>query len=194
MLRVALTGGIGSGKSLIARILQILQVPVFEADVEAKRLMAEDPDLKAALTARFGSAIYPHGILDRKALASVVFKDPKALKELNALVHPVVRKDFTQWAQRQQARYVVMEAAILAETGGYKAFDRVIVVSAPEELRIQRVMKRDGVDAVTVRARVRSQAGEEERLAISDHVVMNDDRHLVIPQVLEIHQKLLSVA
>src|SRR5690606_38123260 len=128
----------------------------------------------------------------RKMLASVVFKDPTALKELNALVHPVVRKAFSHWADQQKSPYVVMEAAILAETGGHRAFDRVIVVSAPEELRMQRVMQRDGVEEEAVRSRMKNQASEEERLAIADHVIVNDGKQLVIPQVLSIHEELLA--
>ena len=187
MLRVGLTGGIGSGKSLIARILRILEVPVFEADVEAKKLMEQDPELIGSIKGRFGDHIYSGGKLDRKSLASVVFKDPAALKELNAIVHPVVRKAFSNWADRQNAPYVVMEAAILAETGGHSAFDRIIVVSAPEELRIQRVMQRDGVEEEAVRSRMKNQATEEERLAIADHVIVNDGKQMVLPQALSIH-------
>ena len=194
MLRVGLTGGIGSGKSLIARILRILEVPVLEADAEAKTLMENDPGLIASIKERFGDHIYSGGKLDRKMLASVVFKDPAALKELNALVHPVVRKAFSHWADRQNASYVVMEAAILAETGGHSNFDRIIVVSAPEELRIQRVMKRDGVEEESVRSRLKNQATEEQRLAIADHVITNDEKQLVIPQVLSIHKELLAGA
>ena len=192
MLRIGLTGGIGSGKSLIARILRILEVPVLEADAEAKKLMEQDPELIASIKGRFGDHVYSGGKLDRKGLASIVFKDPAALKELNALVHPAVRRSFTQWADRQNAHYVVMEAAILAETGGHSAFDRIIVVSAPEELRIQRVMQRDGVEEESVRSRMKNQASEEERLAIADHVIVNDGRQLVIPQVLSIHEELLA--
>jgi dephospho-CoA kinase len=192
MLRIALTGGIGSGKSLVARMLRILEVPVFEADVEAKRLMAMDPVLKEAIAARFGASTYSMGELDRKALAAVVFNDPAALADLNALVHPAVRKAFQEWADARHARYVVMEAAILAETGGHAAFDQVIVVSAPEELRLHRVMQRDGAEEAAVWARIRAQAGEEERLAIADHVIINDDRQMVIPQVLQVHNRILA--
>jgi dephospho-CoA kinase len=131
-----------------------------------------------------------HGVPDRKALAQLVFNDPKALADLNAIIHPVVRQAFRNWAAEQQAPYVVMEAAILAETGGHSAFDRIVVVSAPEALRVRRVMQRDGAGEPDVRARMRNQATEEQRLAIADHVIINDDTRLVIPQVIALHNTL----
>jgi dephospho-CoA kinase len=194
MLRAGLTGGIGSGKSLVARMLRILGVPVFEADREARKLMEQDPGLVRSVAERFGKEIYVQGRLDRKALAAVVFNDPVALRELNALVHPVTRQAFNTWAGDQKAPWVAMEAAILAETGGHKAFDTIIVVSAPEDVRLRRVMERDGVGEEAARARMRNQAQEEERLAIADHVILNDDHHLVIPQVLRIHEVLARSA
>ena len=194
MLRVGLTGGIGSGKSTVASVLRVLEVPVFEADAAGRELLSTDAALKAAVMNRFGSSIYRNGELDRPALAEIVFKDPRALTDLNALVHPAIRAAFQQWTAHQKAPYVVMEAAILAETGGHAAFDRMIVVSAPEDLRIQRVMRRDGVAEADVRARMKNQAGEEERLRIADHVINNNDRELVIPQVLSIHAELLNFA
>lgn len=190
MLRVGLTGGIGSGKSMVARILNVLEIPVFDSDREARELIENDPGLKQQIIDRLGDRIYPQGKLDRKTLASIVFNDEAALSDLNSMVHPAVRKKFSTWADQQRSPYVVMEAAILAETGGHAAFDRVIVVSAPEEVRIRRVMQRNGVGEEAVRARMRNQASEEQRLAIADHVVVNDDKQLVMPQVLSIHQQL----
>lgn len=194
MLRVGLTGGIGSGKSTVARMFTVLGVPVFEADTEAKALMVSDPDLRAAITARFGEVIYRNGELDRKALADLVFSDARALADLNALVHPAVRKAFAAWVANQQAPYVIMEAALMAENAGYTQFDRVITVSCPEEERIRRVMERDGVGETDVRARMRNQGSEEQRLRIAQHVVQNDGSQLVIPQVLAIHAELLTLA
>ena len=190
MLKVGLTGGIGSGKSLVARMFGVLGVPVFEADAAGRQLLAEDPAVRAAILDRFGEGVVHHGTVDRKALAAVVFQDPRALADLNAIVHPAVRQAFRHWAERQHAPYVLMEAAILAETGGHQAFDRVVVVSAPEGLRLARVMARDGVAEAEVKARMRNQASEEERLAIADHVIVNNDQQLVIPQVLQVHQAL----
>jgi len=190
MLKVGLTGGIGSGKSLVARMFGVLGVPVFEADAAGRHLLAEDPAVRAAILDRFGEGVVHHGKVDRKALAAVVFQDPQALADLNAIVHPAARQAFRHWAEQQHAPYVLMEAAILAETGGHQAFDRVVVVSAPEALRLARVMARDHATEAEVKARMRNQASEEQRLAIADHVIVNNDQQLVIPQVLQVHQAL----
>jgi dephospho-CoA kinase len=190
MLKVGLTGGIGSGKSLVARMFGVLGVPVFEADAAGRQLLAEDPAVRTAILERFGEAVLHEGRVDRKALAAVVFQDPQALADLNAIVHPAVRQAFRHWAEQQNAPYVLMEAAILAETGGHKAFDRVVVVSAPEPVRLKRVMVRDRVTEAEVKARMRNQASEEDRLAIADHIIVNNDQQLVIPQVLQVHQVL----
>jgi dephospho-CoA kinase len=194
MIKVGLTGGIGSGKSTVARILRVLDVPVFGSDAVGKEILANDPIVRKAVVARFGEGIYPGGEVDRSALATIVFHDASALKDLNAIIHPAVRNAFATWMGDQVTSYAVMEAAILADSGGYKAFDRIIVVSAPEELRIQRVLQRDKVERGSVIARMANQVGEQERLRIADHVVQNDDHQLVIPQVLAIHRELLELA
>lgn len=192
MLKVGITGGIGSGKSLVCRILSVLGVPVFHADQEAKRLMQDDPALHAALIARFPQCHQAGGVLDRKGLADVVFNDPHALADLNALVHPAVRRAFAQWAVTQNAPYVAMEAAILAESGGHSTMDRVVTVEAPEDVRLQRVMARDGSNAEAVLARMRNQAEEEVRMAIAQHLVINDGRRMLLPQVLALHDLLTA--
>ncbi len=194
MIKVGLTGGIGSGKSTVARIFQVLGIPVFLADEAGRALLADDLDVRKAVADRFGAGTYPNGVVDRKVLAGIVFNDADALKDLNAIVHPAVRAAFRKWALEQKAPYVIMEAAILAESEGYKAFDRIVVVTAPEELRIQRVMARDNVDANAVQARMRNQVSEDVRLHIADFVVHNDDTQPVIPQVLSIHQELFNLA
>ena len=193
-MRVGLTGGIGSGKSLVARIFSTLGVPVFEADARAKALMTDDPQVRAALIELFGPDVYGDDALDRALLASKVFGNAERLAALNAIVHPAVRKAFSIWAEEQTAPYVIMEAAIMAENEGYRSFDRVIVVNAPEELRIQRVIARDGIDEEAVRARMQHQATEEQRQAIAQFAIVNDDTVLVIPQVLAIHEQLLNLA
>ena len=194
MWKVGLTGGIGAGKSTVAQVFSVLGVPVFHADEEAKDLMDSDPVLRSAITERFGEKVYADNILDRRALAAIVFKDVRALADLNAMVHPAVRRAFNRWTEEQTTPYVVMEAAILVEHDGYKAFDRVITVTCPEAMRVARVMQRDGVAEADVRARMANQATEEERLRIAHFVVANDDTQLVIPQVLAIHAALLELA
>ncbi len=192
MIKVAVTGGIGSGKSTVCRMFGVLGIPVFEADVVAKHLMVSDPELRAALKARFGPEMLTEQGLDRQRLAALVFNDPAALADLNGIVHPAVRKAFLNWSAEQTSAYVIMEAAILAETSGHGGFDHVVLVSAPEDVRIDRVMQRDSVGEEAVRARIRNQASDAERENIAHHVIVNDGRQLVIPQVLELHERLLA--
>jgi len=191
MKKVGVTGGIGSGKSTVCDVLRVLGVPVFHADHEAKLLYGL-PEVRNTVIATFGEAMYVGDVVDRKALADRVFTDPATLLKLNAIIHPAVRRRFQEWTAEQRAPYVVMEAAILAETGGAKAFDHLVVVTAPEALRIRRVMKRDGVEEEAVRARIQNQMDEQERIKLADTVIVNDDRTLVIPQVLDLHQHLCA--
>lgn len=194
MIRVGLTGGIGSGKTTVGRIFRTIGIPVFEADVEGRRLMAHDTALQRSIVERFGATVVNENGIDRAALAGIVFQDTEALKALNALIHPAVRAGFDRWAREQRAPYLMMEAAVLAESGGHRTLDAIVVVRAPERIRIRRVMQRDGVAEEAVRARLANQVSEAERLAIADHVIHNDDSRLVIPQVLEVHAALLKFA
>ncbi len=194
MYTVGVTGGIGSGKTTVCGVFAVLGIPVFNSDAEAKRLMEHDAGLRAQLAEAFGTAIFHGQGTDRKALAQLVFNDRAALQQLNGLVHPAVRGAFAHWATAQQAPYVINEAAILVETGGHGQLDHLVVVTAPEEQRIRWVMKRDNAPEDAVRARMRNQASDSERIAAADSVVVNDGRSLVIPQVLAIHQQLLKLA
>ncbi|MCB0794478.1 MAG: dephospho-CoA kinase [Flavobacteriales bacterium] len=192
MWQVGVTGGIGSGKSVVCRILEVMGIPVFAADQVAKDLL--DGTLRHQVIARFGPAIYASGRLDRHALADRVFTDPSALKDLNAMVHPAVRARFREWANEQRSAYVVMEAAILVETGAAEQLDHLVVVEAPMELRIRRVMERDGVARSAVLARMASQFSDQERRAAAGKVIVNDEKRLLLPQVLELHQAMLKAA
>lgn len=194
MLSVGITGGIGSGKSTVCRVFAVLGVPVFHADAESKRALQEDAEVREAVIRAFGPLVYPEGTLDRTALAARVFGDPAELAKLNAIAHPAVRKRFTRWRDRCSAPYVLVEAALLVDTGWYTSLDRTILVSAPEDLRIDRVMARDGVPRSAVEARIRNQITEDQRLAAADEVILNDGREPVIPQVLRIHAHLLELA
>ncbi|MFZ1694718.1 MAG: dephospho-CoA kinase [Flavobacteriales bacterium] len=190
MLRIGLTGGIGSGKSTVARVFEVLGIAIYHADERARALMAERADVRDALVARFGPAIFKEGMLDRAAFAAIVFRDRDALQAVNAIVHPAVRADFDQWASLQDGPYVVMEAALMVENEGWKRFDRVITVACPEQERIKRVMLRDAVSEDQVRARMQHQATDESRAAIAHFVIRNDGHELVIPQVLAIDAEL----
>jgi dephospho-CoA kinase len=194
MYRVGLTGGIGSGKSVVARMFGVLGIPVFSSDEAGRQLLQDDADVRTQVIAAFGAEVYPDGRLDRKGLAERVFNNEATLARLNAIVHPAVRKAFTTWAEQQEAPYVVNEAAIMLESGAAAHMDHLVVVSAPEADRIARVMKRDKVDEAQVRARMRNQLSEEARVAKADAVISNDGRTLVIPQVLALHERLLTLA
>lgn len=194
MLKVGVTGGIGSGKSTACRMFAVLGIPVFSSDDESKRLLAEDPDVRLALISAFGEQVFKNELLDRQALGTMVFNDRAALDRLNVIVHPAVRKAFVQWAELQHAPYVINEAAILVETGAYKQLDHLIVVAAPEEQRVAWVMHRDGASEAQVRARMRNQTDDETRIAAAHSTIVNDGMTLVIPQVLAIHEQLLQKA
>lgn len=192
-LRVGITGGIGSGKTTVCKIFSALDIPIYYADDRAKTLMVNDEDLKAKLIDVFGKETYhTSGELNRAHLAGIVFKDEAALKKLNALVHPAVKKDGLEWEKTHtEVPYTLREAALIYESGIDKTLDNVIVVTAPEELRIQRVMRRDGVDEAAVRNRIDKQWPEEDKVKRADFVIHNDGEHSLIKQILEIHKILV---
>jgi dephospho-CoA kinase len=191
MITVALTGGMGSGKSTVARLFRLLGVPVFEADREARQLQDNDMHLRTAIAQRFGEDIYRSGTLDRQALAACVFNDANALAELNAMVHPVVRAAFRNWAASCTDKpYVIMEAAVLVRSGGHLDFDRTVVVDAPQEVRVQRVMHRDGLAREQVLARMAHQASDAELHAAAHHLIDNSGSVALIPQVMDLHTTL----
>lgn len=192
-LKAGITGGIGSGKSLACQIFRILEIPVFEADLEAKRLMDRDPEVRTRLIELAGSEIYmASGMLDRPRLAELVFNNSKLLQQVNGLVHPAVRQAFSDWAEQQAAPYVLMEAAILFESGSYRSLDFSILMTAPEELRIQRVMKRDGTDREQVISRIRNQWPEDKKRELADFIITNDESTFLTMQVLDVHKKILE--
>lgn len=197
MIKVGLTGGIGSGKSTVAAIFETLGIPVSYADDEAKRLMNEDPQLREDIGREFGAEAYAGGTLNRKYLASQVFNDPVKLEKLNNLVHPVTIHEGAKWMHAQAALgrpYAIREAALIFEAHGAGHLDFIIGVYAPEALRIHRTMQRDNTSREAVRQRMRNQIDEEIKMRLCDAVVINDDQHAVLPQVLELHKRLLQQA
>ena len=193
MLRVGLTGGIGSGKSLICSILEKFRVPVYYADAEARRLMNADPGLKDRIRALMGEKAYRNEELDRKYLAERLFGNQEMLEAMNALVHPAVHKDFNVWTQAyKEAPYVVKEAAILFESGAHRELDSTVLVFAPVELRIRRVMERDQCDREAVLKRMSHQMAEDELKELADHVIVNDGEQMLLPQVVELHNSMIK--
>ncbi|MBE0654078.1 MAG: dephospho-CoA kinase [Bacteroidales bacterium] len=193
MIKVGLTGGIGSGKSTVAKVFKALNVPVYHADEEAKRLMEEQDELKEAIIRLFGPDVYLGNKLNRPYLASLVFGNFDNLENLNSLVHPAVRMDFNYWAARQKNRYVIEEAAILFESGHFREFDYTIVVNAGENLRLRRVMERDSVSEDEVYQRISHQMPQKFKMILGDFLISNNEEDLILPQVLELHNKFISL-
>ncbi len=193
MKKIGLTGGIGSGKSTVAEIFSRLGVPVFISDTVAKELQEHDPHFKKAIAELFGEDLYSGNKLNRAKLAQLVFADKKKLEQLNAVVHPAVANAFEKFCEaNRDAKYVLKESAILFEIGDDKNLDGMIVVSAPDELRIQRVMQRDGVEKASVVQRMNNQMKQEEKVKKAAFCILNDESQLLIPQVLRINETLRS--
>lgn len=192
-LKVGITGGIGSGKTTVCRIFKVLGVPVFDADQETKNLMQNDPNLVSAIKNSFGEQAYDeNGVLNRAFLAGQVFKDEAKLKILNELVHPVAIQAAVDWAESQEAPYTLKEAALLFESGSYKLNDVNILVTAPEEERIRRVMQRDQVPRQQVLDRISKQMPEDQKKEMADYVIDNSGEVPLIPQVLALHELFLK--
>lgn len=194
-LQIGITGGIGSGKSLISRIFSCLGVAVYDADSRAKAVMTTDGILMVQIKKEFGGLSYHEdGTLNREYLAKTVFNNPERLQALNRLVHPRVAEDYKQWlTARGSDKYVLKEAALLYESASYKTLDKVMVVHAPENVRLKRVLERDKHrDEEQVRFIMARQMNDEEKINRADFVIINDGSKLVIPQVLELHREFLS--
>lgn len=194
LLKIGLTGGIGSGKSLVAHIFEVLGIPVYYADAAAKDIMNRDEVLKTEIIAHFGEAAYSDGLLNRKYLASKVFGDKEQLALLNSIVHPATIRDAENWMSEQHAPYTVKEAALIFESGSQEHLDYVIGVYAPKSLRILRTMQRDNVSRDEVLKRMGNQINEEIKMRLCDFVVYNDEQQAILPQVLSLHQQLLTIA
>jgi dephospho-CoA kinase len=184
----------GSGKSTVCRVFEVLGIPVFSSDDAGRRLLQDDAAVRAQVVDAFGEGVYVDGTLDRKALAALVFGDPPSLARLNAIVHPAVRSAFRAWAEAQRSPYVINEAAILVESGGHAELDHLITIAAPEQERIARVIKRDGLTMGQVRQRLLNQITDEARASVADDIIVNDGVQLVIPQVLAMHETLIRNA
>ena len=186
MKKIGLTGGIGVGKTYVSKIFQQMGIPVFNADEQAKKCMVEDANLKAAVQLAFGENMYINGVLQKEALAKIVFNNTEDLAKLNALVHPLVKQKFENWCTQQATLMVIKEAAILFESDGHLYLDAVVCVSAPEKLRIERMQKRDGSSVEQIESRMSKQIPQVEKEELSDFLIVNDEEQLLLPQVLAI--------
>ncbi|MDB4925307.1 dephospho-CoA kinase [Mucilaginibacter sp.] len=196
MLKIGITGNIGSGKTIVSKMFGVLGIPVFYADTEAKNIMTADPILVANVKKTFGDAAYfADGSLDRKYIANIVFNDDKELAKLNKLTHPAVFRAFDAWvAGTNNAPYVIKEAALLFESTSYKMCDYSLLVTAPLELRITRVTKRDHITRAEVEAREAKQLSESKKKELADYIIENDETRLLIPQILALHEQFLQLA
>ena len=190
-IKVGITGGIGSGKSTVCKIFKLIGIPVFEADKVAKYLINSDEKIRNELIQLFGNNIYDSNKkLNKKMLADLIFNYESLLEKVNNLVHPAVRNEFILWHQKQNSKYTVHEAAILFESGFYKMMDFTILVSAPEITRIERVVKRDKIKPELVESRMSKQWNDDDKRKLASIELVNDNKHLLIPQILEIDKKL----
>jgi dephospho-CoA kinase len=190
MISIGLTGGIGSGKSTVAKVFVAMGIPVYNSDVRAKLLMVKNQEVILAIKNLFGNDIYIDNKLDKQKLANIVFTDISKLAQLNKIVHPAVAKDFETWAKQQTSAIVLKEAAILFEIGAYKHLDYNILVTAPKEERINRTIARDNTTKTEVLARMKNQWEDEQKIPLADFIIDNSGEELVIPQVLEIVKRL----
>lgn len=190
MISVGITGGIGSGKSVVCRLFSLLGAPVFVADLESRRLLNIHPQIREMLVAEFGKDIYAGCFIDRQRFADIIFSDPSKLQKANEIIHPVVRSSFQEWRSKQNASLVIEETAILFESGAWHDMDKIILVTAPETIRINRVKTRDGLSTEQVYSRIKHQMSEEEKMKRADYVIENDGVQPVLPQVLKIYKAL----
>jgi dephospho-CoA kinase len=191
MIKVGITGGIGSGKSVVCDIFKILGCKIYYADLRARILTETNPEIKLGIQKYFGHDVYEDGILQRKVLAGKVFSNPTALQQLNNIIHPIVFQDFEDWTRTyQNEKYIIKEAAIMFESGANKLLDTIITVYSPLETRIERVMKRDAISREATLERIKNQMDDEEKIKLSNFIIYNNNSHSLIKQVLELHKML----
>lgn len=183
MIKIGITGGIGSGKSVIASLLNLYDIPVYVADNESKILLATSPVIKAKLIALLGEELYTEEGLNKKLLASHIFSNSECLKQVNAIIHPEVNHHFSEWIKNQSSELCAIESAILFESGFNKVVDRSLMVYAPQELRIKRALQRDNVSREEIVSRMNNQLSDETKKEWSDYVIYNDDKHALLPQI-----------
>ena len=192
MKKIGITGGIGSGKTYVASVFQSLGIPIFNADIQAKKIMTSSEKLIKLAKEEFGNDIYKDSDLNKEKLASIVFSNSDKLQKLNSLVHPIVKEEFNNWCKKQTSPYVIKEAAILFESNSHIGLDAVICVSAPLELRIERLLNRDDYSEKEIKKRIENQISQEEKEKLSDYIIVNDEKELLLPKIIKFHKELLS--
>lgn len=193
VFRLGITGGIGSGKTSVCKVFEVLKIPVFSADRVARKIMDHDKNIISGINSIAGRDLYSNGSLDRMALSSIIFNDKVLLDKVNALVHPVVFESFSNWVNLQVTPYVIMEAAILFESGGRKSVDKVATIFAPVEERIERIIVRNMLTREQVEERIRNQMDDESRIMLSDFIIDNSENAMIIPVILKIHFDILNL-
>lgn len=191
-MKLGVTGGIGSGKTSVCRVFNILGIPVFSADPEAREIMDNDKGIMRRINSIAGKDLYINGSLDRMEMAALIFNDNTLLEKVNSLVHPVVFDHFKRWEMDQTAPYVIMEAAILFESGASKLVDRITTVVAPIEERVERVIHRNSLSREQILERMRNQMDDDSMIKLSDYVIHNSENDMIIPAILKIHEDILT--
>jgi dephospho-CoA kinase len=191
--KLGITGGIGSGKTSVCRVFDVLGIPVFSADREASEIMETESEIKSQLNSITGKDLYRGGSLDRMLLADIIFNDDAALEKVNSLIHPKVSDNFMRWAIVQESQYVIMEAAILFESGASAFVDRIATVVAPVNERVDRVIQRNMLTKEQVMVRIKKQMDDETRMKLSDYIIYNSENDMIIPAILKIHDDILTI-
>jgi dephospho-CoA kinase len=191
-MKLGITGGIGSGKTSVCRVFNVLGIPVFSADLEARKIMEYDKGIMQKINSIAGKDLYPNGNLNRKELAALIFNNQSLLEKVNSLVHPLIFDQFRMWAKAQTSPYVIMEAAILFESGASELVDRIATVIAPMEERVDRVIHRNSLSREQVMERMRNQMDDDTRIRQSDYVIHNSEQDMIIPAILKIHDDILT--
>mgnify|MGYP005627922289 FL=1 len=192
MKKIGITGGIGSGKTYVASVFKSLGIPIFNADIQAKKIMTSSGKLIKLVKEEFGNEIYKDSDLNKEKLASIVFSNSDKLQKLNSLVHPIVKEEFNNWCKKQTSPYVIKEAAILFESNSHIGLDAVICVSAPLDLRMRRLLNRDDYSKKEIKKRIENQISQEEKEKLSDYIIVNDEKELLLPKIIKIHKELFS--
>lgn len=192
-LKLGVTGGIGSGKTTVCKVFSVLGIPVFSADIEAKQIQDNDPEVRNKINIACGRDLYASGKLDRAELANLIFGNKDLLAEINRIIHPAVFRNFRDWIKSQNSPYSIMEAAILFESGAYRMMDRIITVVTPQEQRIERVLRGNRLTREQVMDRINNQIDDEIRIRQSDFTIFNSENDMIIPAVLGIHKEMLKL-